>query len=233
MRTKLEQERGEKDAMSFDPEEISILLLEGEAEQRRAITLINQHLRRVMIYKIRVCGLGLTSEEIIAVYNEVLMDVWKAAVEKRYDANQPLEAFLFTVAHRRAIDRWRRKRRNKEVSENVLLDEVSNSLRGTEVGAAWCDVAAKENGRKMMDLFRRAVTRMPARQRQVGSVMIDKFPDVPTLQQICDEIYETTGERITVVSAKRARQQVRKKVREELVDAGYLEDETNGRTNGA
>jgi len=211
-----------------DPEEISILLIGDRQEQELAISLIDRHLRRAIIYKIRETAISLAPDELLYVYQEVLLNVWSAAKQQRYDPDKPLMPFLFTLAQRRAYDRVR-KNEAKKIHESSLLDEVSESLKDTKVGEAWQIVAARNEGRRMMDIIRKTVVKMPTRQRQVALVVIEHFPEVLSPQDVSEVIYRTTGEKITVVAAKRAWQEARNKIREQLTHAGYMEDNADGR----
>lgn len=221
METKVEHQKTTNQKVGVDPEEISILLIGNADEQKRAISLIDKHLRNAIIYKIREAAIGLASHELPDVYQEVLMNVWNAARKGRYDPDKPLLPFLFLLAQRRAYDRVRKNTTRKNV-EKELLDEVAENLKDTKVGEAWRIVAEKNEGRRILEIMRRTVSTMPKRQRQVASVVVELFPDVPSPQEIRAEIYERTGEQITVVAAKRARQEARAKIREVLIDAGYL-----------
>jgi len=205
-----------------DPEEISILLIGNQEEQNQAIFLINKHLHKSILYKIRQTGLSLSSEELLDVYQEVILNVLEAARGKRYDADQPLLPFLFTLAQRRAVDRIRKMHTRRE-NESELLDEIAEALKDTSVGEAWQIVAKKDDGRRMQELMRRAISRMPRRQRQVAEVIIERFPEEPVYQKICDEIYEKTRERLAVVMVKGAWREARKKIRGVLIDEGYME----------
>jgi DNA-directed RNA polymerase specialized sigma24 family protein len=211
-----------------DPEEISILLIGDSQEQECAISLIHKHLQKSIIYKIRVTAISLAPDELLDVYQEVLLNVWNAAKEKRYDPDKPLLPFLFMLAQRRAYDRLR-KNEAKKIHESSLLDEVTESLKDTKVGEAWQIVATRNDGHRMMGIIRKTVVKMPTRQRQVASVVIENFPEVLSPQDVSEVIYRTTGEKITVVAAKRAWQEARNKIREQLIDAGYMEDNADGR----
>jgi DNA-directed RNA polymerase specialized sigma24 family protein len=155
----------------IDPVEISILLIGDSKEQEQAISLIDKHFKKAIIYRIRETALSLAPDELLDVYQEVLLNVWNAAQQKRYDPDRPLLPFLSTLAERRACDRVR-KNETKKAYEGRLLDEVSEGLKGTKIGEAWQIVAVKNEGRRMMDTIRRAIVRMPTRQRQVASVVI-------------------------------------------------------------
>ena len=228
MRTQLESDKGITEAKAkVDAEEISILLIGSQDEQRKAINLINKHLRGALCFKIRQVALSISPEELAQVYQEVLLNVWDAAREKRYDANQPLLPFLFTLAQRRAVD-WIRKTQTRRKNESELLDEIAKALKDTRVGEAWQIVAEKNDGHNRMEIIRRAIMRMPQRQRQVAAVIIEHFPKELTSQQICDEIYENTRERLTVLAIKGARREAGKKIKEVLINAGYMEEDELG-----
>ena len=206
--------------MAIDPDEISILLIGDEEEQNRAISLIDKHLRKPIVYRIRKTALSVPPDEIKDIYQEVLLNVLAAAREQSYDPDKPLLPFLFMLAHRRACDRIKKKT-TIEDNENRVLEDVLQRLENTNVGEAWKQVAKKNDGSRMIKIIRQTIVGMPNRQRQVASVVIDCFPAIPSMETIRDVILKTTGELLTVVATKRAWQEARSKIRERLVDAGY------------
>ena len=208
-------------ATGLDTEEVSILLIGDDNEQNEAIRLIDMHLRRVLFGVIRKVSPSLTAAEIQEVYQEVLLGIWRKAKEREYDADEPLLPLLFTIARRRAIDRVRKK--SRKVGKEQMLDAIAETLADTKVGEAWRNVASKHDGRRIMEAIRNAIARMPERQRLVASVVLDLFPETPTLQQIQEEVHQGTGEQLTVVAIKSAWREARKKIREQLVRAGYME----------
>lgn len=211
----------------LDVEDVSILLIGSEEEQNEAIRLIDKHLRRPILAKIRQSAPGLASGELPDVYQDVLLSILEAARQKRYDADQPLLPFVFTVAYRRAIDRIRNSSRG-QAAESELLDAVRDRLADTKVGEAWKNVVAQEDGRRMMESIRNAIAAMPERQRHVAAFVIEHFSDVPTMQEIQQQILERTGEHLTVVAVKRAWQEALQKIREQLVRGGYMGRHRNG-----
>lgn len=215
---------GMKEAARLDADEVSILLIGTEEEQNDAIRLIDKYLRFVISGIIRNVAIYLKSEEVQEVYQEVLLGLWRAARDGRYDADRPLLPFVFTIARCRAIDRIRRKSlRKRKIGNELVLDAIAGALADTKVGEAWGNIVSKNDGPRMMATIRKAIIRMPERQRQVASVMIDLYPEEPSLQEIREEVCQRTGEDLTVLAIKSARREARKKIREELVRAGYME----------
>ena len=156
----------------LDVDEVSILLIGSEEEQNQAIRLLDRHLRRAIVATIRRTALSLPSSELPDVYQDVLLSILKVAREKQYDADKPLLPFVLTVAHRRAVD-WIRRSRHERANEAELLEAVADSLAGTTVGEAWQQAAGDEESRRLLEAMRTAIARMPERQRQVASVVID------------------------------------------------------------
>jgi DNA-directed RNA polymerase specialized sigma24 family protein len=198
----MELKRQKRSQLTLDPEEISRLLLGDEEEQNKAIFLIDKHLRRSVVYGIRKTALSVAPDEIMDIYQEVLLNVLTAAREQRYDPGKPLLSFLYMLAHRRACDRIRKKSTIEE-NENKLLEEVHRRLENTNVGEVWEQVAKKNDGSRMVKIIRQTVIGMPNRQRQVASVVIDFFPKIPSLDTIRDVIFKDTGELLTVVAIKK------------------------------
>lgn len=86
------------------------------------------------------------------VLQRTFLDVWRGA--KRYDPQQSLSGWVFTIARRRAIDTLR-GRRPGVVSVDVLRDLVGDDGREVAERFAWA-----------ADL-RAALARLPEHQRQV------------------------------------------------------------------
>jgi DNA-directed RNA polymerase specialized sigma24 family protein len=205
----------------LDEEEVSILLIGNEEEQNEAIRSIDRHLRRPIADVIRKAAPSLRAEELRDAYQDVILAIIQAVREQRYDADRPLLPFIFTLARFKAIDRVRRK--SRKTGNEQVLDAIAETLADTKVGEAWRNVASKHDGRKMMEAIANAICRMPERQRLVASVVMDLFPETPTLQQIQEEVHQGTGEQLTVVAIKSAWREARKKIREQLVREGYTE----------
>jgi len=130
--------------------------------------------------------------------------------------------FFVTVAQRRAID-CLRKRSKPDRDYDQLFDDVAHRLEDNKVGEAWRQAVSKHDGRRMMYLIRDAIASMPKRQRQVASVMINSFPDAPSLGEIRQTVQAMTGEELSLTSVKRARQEARQKIHDRLVREGYME----------
>lgn len=226
MRTQLDNEPKGGQKGTVDLEEISILLIGDADERKQAISLIHDHLRRAIVHTIRQVGLSLTTSDVLDVYQEVLLCVHKIAAEGRYDPDKPLLPFLLTLARRRVCDRIRKSEGDRK-NQEALVREISQNLADTEVGAAWKTVAARHDGENMLNLIRQAIIKMPSRQRQVAEVMIENCSESLTLHEICEQVQRKTGEMITTVAAKSARQEVRDKIRELLERKGYMRSTTD------
>ena len=208
-----------KTAEEFDSESASIFLIGNDQERDEALRLIDKHLRQRLVGMIRHTTPGLPTADLLDVYQQVLLEIWQKAQRDDFDP-EPLIPLLFTMAKRRAID-WLRQHSSRRRTEEELLDGIAERLRGTQVGAAWQEVAQKDEARRILALIREAINKMPDRQRQVAGVMVEYFPDVPPNEQIRDEIFKATGELLTVTSVKRARQEALAKIREQLARFGY------------
>jgi len=198
-------------------------LLAGDAnEVKSAMSQVDRQLRGILVARIRRTAPGLSSAAVAEAYQEALLSIWQAAQQGKFGGQEPLLPLLLTIAHRRAVDALRRHTRSRQ-DYDELFDSVAERMADTRVGEAWREVARKEDGRRMMHLIRDQVASMPSRQRQVASVLIDHFPDVPTTAQICEAVRQAFGEELTPTAAKRAWQEARKKIRQCLSREGYME----------
>lgn len=109
-----------------------------------------------------------------------------------------------------------------------MLAAIAETLTDTKVGEVWQVVASKNDGRRMMEAIQATIARMPERQRQVASVIIDFFPEAPSLKDVQQEVQSRTSEPLTIVAIKSALREVRRKIRDQLVRAGYMECDTDG-----
>ena len=206
----------------IDIETINILLIGEDEEKREAIQLINRYLQDKIVEQIKCSAPGLDGNELLDVYQEVLLSLYNAAKDGFYDPDKAhLLAFIFTLAKRRAIDR-KRQRIPKPISEDELIEALGDRLADTSIGQVWQEISACELGQEMLRRIRKISIGLPKRQRQVVSVIIDHFPKYLELEEICSEIYKSTGDMPTVVAVKRARQEARKKIRKLLSKSKLL-----------
>lgn len=129
-----------------------------------------------------------------------------------FDLDRPLSNWLFKTCWRRAADE-RRKYVRRPLSFADLLDCIGDDLEGTEIGSEWQRLAHEGKAEELVEEFHRFLLSLPEAQNQVAQVEADFYPEKPTRDEICDEIYRRTGKRPTVVQVKSARAVVWQKFR--------------------
>ena len=208
---------------TLDQEEVSLLLIGNDAEQNQAIELIHDRLGKALVGAIRRQAPGLSTDDVMEIYQESLLGILNAARESRFDADAPLLPFIFAVARYKTIDRLR-KRLPANIGDDALLDALAE-VQGGEEGAPWRNAVAKEQGDKLMRLVRRTIAELPLRQRQVAQVIIQRFPEEPSVTDIAAAVKQATGETVTIVAVKSALREFRKKMRDRVKEWGFVEED--------
>jgi RNA polymerase sigma-70 factor (ECF subfamily) len=133
----------------------------------------------VLAYLRRLVG----ADEAEDVLQRTFLDLWRHA--GRYDPGQPFSGWLFTIAHRRAVDHLR-GRRPTVIPVEVLREVMGDDGRDTAERFAWAaDVRA-------------ALTRLPQEQRE--TIELAYFGD-RTQREIARELAVPLG----TVKARMAR----------------------------
>jgi len=130
-----------------------------------------------------------------------------------FDFEKPIASFLFTVAHRRAVDEMRGIR-SRALGNADFYETVAAMMKGTGVSGEWQALVQAAKAGVVAEKFRLFVGTLPLVQQQVAQVMADYLPDDLSRDEICDEIYKRTGKRPTVIQVKSALGEIRKKFRE-------------------
>ena len=94
--------------------------------------------------------------------DEIFQDVWLAVIagRERYVPSARFITYLFTIAHRRAADRWRHKARTEDVTV-TFVDEDFESIDADQTDPLGVALNA-ELGRAL----EAAITKLPAAQRE-------------------------------------------------------------------
>lgn len=144
-----------------------------------------------------------------AVHDAFIVFIESATTDQSFDPVKPVK-LVVRVAFNKACDIFR-KRTGRGKFKEECFDEIADTLVDTDVGRAWSEAARAGLARDLQSDFHRELEKCGDRQRKVGRLMVDRLTeDIPDVRLA--ELYrETYGEPITVPSAKRAREEVRKK----------------------
>lgn len=191
---------------------VRIGLLGTPQEQEEAVLLLFERFRRPLMRFLADLFADLDPDERASAVHDAFRTLHKMAIDGDLDPDKPITGLLFTVAKRRAID-VRRKNSSRIKAEMQLVEEAGTYLAGTETGRDWKLIVALEKAAEVSDEFRQYVGTLKGRQRRVASVMADCLPDWLTDQELAQEIFERTGERMTTMEVKGAKNALMAKFR--------------------
>jgi hypothetical protein len=72
-----------------------------------------------------------------------------------------------------------------------------------------------------MRIIREAISRLPQNQKVVFQAFLDHYPETMVMKVLRQEVISRTRREVTLASVKRALQEGRKKVRQQLERKGY------------
>lgn len=139
--------------------------------------------------------------------------------------DRPIKPRLLRTAYFVGKELYRKisGRREREVGE--MIDEVAKSLKDSEFGSTWHDVADESFRKRVGDEIRIVAAQLKPRQRQIALFFADTWGMELTEREAITEIFRTSGERLTRDQYKRALDEVRGKLREPirklLTEEGY------------
>lgn len=205
-----------------DEDEIKIGLLGDEQEREGALHVLWKYYSTKLMAFITKKLPGLPPDLAANAVSEAFCDLAAAISERNFDFDQPIGRFLFTAAHRQAIDELR-KYSCRPIGKTDFYETVAEFITGTEVGSQWQRVVAEGKASTVSEEFREMVPSLPPIQRQIAQVVADFLPEELSREEICAEIHRRTGTRPTGVQVKSALGEVRRKFREVLkrVSGGY------------
>ena len=198
-----------------DEDEIKLGLLGSDEEKCQAIETVYQHYHERVMAFIVSNFTGLSHDLAAHAMVETFQALFESVTRGKFDFDQPLEAFLFCVARRKAIDQ-QRIIENQPVSLDDFYERVGQELSGTEVAELWRKCREADRATWLQHEFLTFLETLPWRQRQVAQVVADQLPIKLNEADISEEVFRRTGERPTVVEVKSALSQIRQKFRKLL-----------------
>jgi len=204
-------------------ETINIYLIGDKEEIGKGITLIDACFREKIVGIIRKKALSANEHDLLDIYQDVMLSILKCATKNLYNPDvQKLEGFIYTVAYRRAAQWVRDKCRIKEkYSIDQLIESTQQIICDSKYDEPWQAAQLEEKRALILANIRRLVSGLKPRQRQVGEIIIEHFPDLLSTPDIKEQILQRYGEDVSTVAVKRAIQEVLNKVKESLRISGY------------
>jgi DNA-directed RNA polymerase specialized sigma24 family protein len=196
-----------------DEDEIKLALMGSDSEQTESLARLWNYFSPRLIAFVEKRLPTLPSDLAANAVLDCFRELFDSVRDGTFDFDKPMAPFLFTVAHRRAVDELRAIR-SRALGNADFYESVAEMIEGTGAGCEWQKLVQAGKARSVADKFRAFVMTLPSVQRQVGQVMADYLPDDLTRDEVCDEIYKRTGKRPTVIQVKSALGQIRQKFRE-------------------
>ncbi len=179
---------------SAEPSDGHLMQAYAAGDARAFETLYDRHALAVWRFVLR----SVQQRELA---DELVQDVWFSVVRQaaRYEPRARFRTWLFTLAHHRVVDHWRRHR------PHASLDAE------TEDGSALADVLATESGfgperaldsREQAQALLDALAALPALQREAFLLQAEAGLSVAEIAQATDVTLETAKSRLRYARAR-------------------------------
>jgi len=179
-------------------------LLGTSKEKEEAVQLLFKRFARPLMSYMADTFADLTPDERASAVHDVFIAIYRMAENGTLDTDKPITGLLFTIIKRRGID-IRRKNSRRIRTDVELTDEVGDYLVGTETGRDWSLAVTLGKANEVSEAFRQFVLTLKGQQRRIASVMADFLPDWLSDQEIAEEVFSRTGQRITTMEVKGAK----------------------------
>lgn len=213
---------------STDPQEDEIkylLLAENEEERLRAADSLFLLYGVDLMRSIQHHHPGLNGDE----HHDILVD----AIERFSEIfpvetgmiDRPIKPRLLRTAYFVGREHYRKisGRREREVGE--MIDDVAKSLKDSEFGSTWHEVADESFRNRVGEEIRKVAAQLKPRQRQIALFFAETWGMEFAEREAITEIFRTSGQRLTRDQYKRALDEVRGKLREPIrkliIEEGY------------
>jgi DNA-directed RNA polymerase specialized sigma24 family protein len=193
---------------SPDDQLILALLQGGNAEQRRAIDLINARYQAGVSATARRWFPGLSPTDLAECWEEAVGDLVCRAADGQVHGRQPLWALLRWLLRCRCTDAFRRRAGGMSA---VTGEPVCPATDGPLAGLLGSD---------LFELVCEAIRDLPDRQRQVWSVKMQLGFNASS-REIAHAIWALDGERLMPEVVRHAVDEGEKRIREYLRRKGY------------
>jgi len=198
-------------------DEIKLLLLSDEEEEQvRGKNLLFAVYKDDILQSIEYHHPGLGSNDQEAA---LLGSIDRFLPVFRRDASlidRPLLPSLLRTAYLVGREIYRKIARRRERQDD-LISAIADTLRDSEIGNTWSKVVDSSFSERVTNTIREVAAELKPRQRQIAFMFAETWGLGLSEQQAIDEIYRTTGERLTRDSYKRGLDEVRNRLREPIL----------------
>ncbi len=203
---------------TVDEDEIKYLLLSDDEDERlqAADALFRAHREQIMrCIEYHHPGLNLPDRQ------DVLLSSIERFVHTFRNDPRRVERSLKPQLLRTVIlvgkEKYRKIARRQERETGDLIESVAETLKDSELGETWHQVMdASFRDRVRLEIQKVAACLKP-RQRQIAIMFAETWGLELTEKESIDEIFRTSGDRLTRDQFKRALDEVRKKLREPIL----------------
>lgn len=217
-------------SLSSDDDQIKELLRGDDKSIAKAITWIDQNYRYEIGGKLRRKFRGLSSEDLVDVWQDSLVDLYRMTCHGTFRREGELAGLLWTLAIRRGQDRIRRN-----ATWHHPIDLLMKNLREPQLRERWQSLDALQR-REVVELICEAIERLPPRQNLVWRVYVEHYPGSESLEYLTEEVRKYVDEdagavasedggeaepSVTKKSVSGALYAGRMKIREDLKRKGY------------
>jgi hypothetical protein len=198
-------------------DEIKLLLLSDDKEEQvRGQNLLFAAHKEDILHCIEYHHPGLGSDDQEAA---LLSSIDRFLQVFRRDGSlidRPLKPPLLRTAILVGREIYRKIARRRERQDD-LISAVAETLRDSEIGNTWGKLADSSFRERVSNKIREVAADLKPRQRQIALMFAETWGLGLSEQEAIDEIYRTSGERLTRDSYKRALDEVRNKLREPVL----------------
>jgi hypothetical protein len=198
-------------------DEIKLLLLsDDEEEQIRGKNLLFAAHKEHILHCIEYHHPGLGSDDQEAA---LLGSIDRFLHVFRRDASlidRPLKPPLLRTAILVGREIYRKIARRRERQDD-LISAIAETLRDSEIGNTWGKLADSSFRERVSNKIREVAADMKPRQRQIAFMFAETWGLGLSELEAIEEIYRTSGERLTRDSYKRGLDEVRNKLRDPIL----------------
>lgn len=186
------------------------------------IRLLYEDYRETILRYIKSKARALQLADWLDIYQDTMKTLYEKTQEPGFDHRRPL-ALVFRIAQFKAIDAYRRKKIRANPDTDAIIDHVAEDFRDSKIGMEWrlLDSLEQAEFRQALDEI---IPTLPERQRIAAQVFVNNYEDLRarnTYRPLAEEMSKVVCEEVSVVAAKSAWHEAKKKIVRELASRGF------------